>query len=105
MIVDSGKVNSWVVGRHNYRVQRRKEYGAGAASTTTRNINAAKIWTDQPVDQVAHRELEEKISTLFQEFEEIKKQVLPLRERIQELRNQRSDVMADVVSHQKSFGQ
>lgn len=61
MITNSG-LSSWVTGRSIYRISRRREYGPSATSTQVRDLKRAHIWTDQPVNTTAKRELQENIN-------------------------------------------
>lgn len=97
MIVQSN-INTFVVGRlHNSTVGRR-EYGAGAISTTTKNVKPARFWTEGPVDQSARREIEGRIAALRAEFDALKESVRPIRHRLGELRAEREGLMKEAVS-------
>jgi hypothetical protein len=99
MITRNGAVSSWVVGNHNYRVSRRAEYGSGATSTTTKNVAPARFWTDRPVDGSRRREIEARIASLVRDYEELKEQVLPVRERIAKLKADLDNNEKEVVSY------
>lgn len=98
LITESGTVNSWVTGRHSFRVNRRREYGPGATSTLARTINRGKYWTDQPADVTARREIEERKKKLDADFEEMKTEVKGIRDKIEELDSKRADLVAETVS-------
>ena len=91
------RIGSWASGRLVYRTTRRAEYGPGATSTTTRSIRPAQIWTDQPVDAGARREVEEKIEALKSEFEEMRERMRLLKDRAEELKTERGDLNAAIV--------
>lgn len=90
-------VTTFIAGRHNYSVQRRREYGAGATSTTTKTIRSARNWTDQPVDTGIKRDLEDKIASRRHQFDVLKEEAPPLRERIDELSREMSAVQDQAV--------
>lgn len=94
-IVDSG-LRDWVAGRHVYTVSRRAEYGPGAASTTTKNVNRAKYWTDQPVDAREKRELQEKVDAYTQEFDALKAEVLVVRPKLNEIKAEKLPMQEEV---------
>lgn len=52
-------IDSWVTSKSSYSIIRRKEYGPGATSTRVREVRKAAVWTDQPVDFTAKRNLQE----------------------------------------------
>ncbi|KAH7418039.1 P-loop containing nucleoside triphosphate hydrolase protein [Cadophora sp. MPI-SDFR-AT-0126] len=87
-IVDGEKVTHFVTGSNFYQVSRRKEYGPGAVSTTTKNVTDAVNWTDQPVDISAKREVQERIDALEREFDELKAEIKPLRAALAEKKEQ-----------------
>ncbi|KAG4431752.1 hypothetical protein IFR05_012767 [Cadophora sp. M221] len=78
-IVAGEKVTHWVTGSTFYQVSRRKEYGPGAVSTTSKNVSDAANWTDQPVDASAKREVQERIDAMGSDFEALKSEIKPLR--------------------------
>ena len=98
-ILVQSKCNTWVTGRHYYRVNSRKEYGPHATSTVTRNVMPARMWTDRPVDGSRRHEIESRIEELVRAFNELKRQIVPLRERIKKLKDDRKDVTKEIVSH------
>ena len=86
MLMDSS-ISTWVTKRTSYRVSRRREYGPSATSTQTRNIKKAAVWTDQPIDLTAKRELQETISNLQEELDGIKREVQDLKSSEEEQTN------------------
>ena len=67
-------ISQWVTKTSIYRVQRRREYGPGATSTVVRAIRKAQVWSDQPVDASTKRELQQKVTQLTIEREEVVRQ-------------------------------
>ena len=98
-VVSSGAVKSWVSGKHSYAIVGRAEYGPGATSTTTKIIGSSKYWTDQPVDSSARREMETKINDIRRGFEELKREVEPIKERMNQLKDDRTAVSKAAVSN------
>lgn len=90
-------VATFVAGRHHYNVQRRREYGDAATSTTTKTVRQARNWTDQPLDTGIRRDVEEKIESLRQQFQTMKDEVVPLKEKMAELRIEKSTLDANIV--------
>ena len=60
-LLQNSPIQSWVTSKSTYRITRRREYGPSAMSTLVKNIRKAIVWTDQPVDLTAKRELQENI--------------------------------------------
>lgn len=73
--MESGPISSWVAGRQSYQVIRRREYGPSATSTRVRQLRPARIWTSQPVDNAAQRDLGNNISEWKRELVEIGEQM------------------------------
>lgn len=98
MLVDS-PISNFVTGKHSFTTTRRREYGPNAVSTMTKTIRPARNWTDQPVDGAEKRELQENINNWNEEIEAMKAQVLPIREKILDLRTEMTKVKNEVVRH------
>lgn len=60
-LLQNSPIQSWVTSKSTYRITRRREFGPDAKSTLVRDIRRANVWTDQPVDLTAKRELQENI--------------------------------------------
>jgi chromosome segregation ATPase len=99
MIIEDGSLVSWAAGKQLYQISRRREYGPDAQTTITKSVNAAKYWTDQPVDTSASREIQQRIDELDAEFNELKQQVLPIREERDEKISKRKEIEGEIVSH------
>ncbi len=81
-------IANWVSGKASYQIIRRREYGPGATSTRVRDLKKGRIWTDQPVDTGAKRELQMNIDQWRDEAQELKRQADEANEEIQRLRDQ-----------------
>lgn len=92
------QLTSWVTGRYSYRVSRRREYGPGATSTATRNIRKAQVWTDQPVDTTAQRELQSNVDGWKEEFAVMKQEKTNMVQELQDLELQKADIAQEHVS-------
>ncbi|KAL4817728.1 P-loop containing nucleoside triphosphate hydrolase protein [Aspergillus spinulosporus] len=73
--LEQGSISSWVAGKQNYTINRRREYGPGAISTRVRQVRPARVWTSQPVDASAKAELQRRIQELRSEAEAIKERI------------------------------
>lgn len=93
----SSAVSTFVTGRSHYSVQRRREYGPGATSTTTKSIQNARYWTGQPIDTNDKHELEETVKGLRENFEVMKVDSGKLKEKLRELSDQRSSILETIV--------
>ncbi|KAI9845607.1 MAG: Structural maintenance of chromosomes protein 5 [Thelocarpon superellum] len=76
---------SWVTAKATYQITRRREYGPGATSTRVRDLTKASVWTDQPVDVAAKRELQDNIHGWRQELEEYQRQIDEAKRKTDEL--------------------
>ena len=96
-LLERSNITSWVTSKSSYRVSRRKEYGAGASSTQVREVKKAIVWTDQPVDLSAKRELEESISSWLEEREALKRELSDLQELIEQARTKYGEAREEKV--------
>ena len=97
-LIQNSPIATWVAGKSFYRINRRREYGPGATSTQVRDIRPAQVWTDQPVDMAAKRELQHKIGNWEQEM-------VGLRQRLEENRVELEKVKekAEILEGDKVF--
>ncbi|KAI5778738.1 hypothetical protein EDC01DRAFT_723898 [Geopyxis carbonaria] len=70
-VEESGSITNWISGRSSYRAMRRY----GVLSTRIQNINRAKMFNVQPVDFERKREIQQNISMLKDEFDELKNEL------------------------------
>jgi DNA repair exonuclease SbcCD ATPase subunit len=102
-------ISQFAAGKNMYRVTRRKEYGAHAASTRVRQIQRGQFWTDQPVDTAEKTELNRRVEEMKAQVNEVQAQFSALRkeqipaleaqyqeinEKEQELRKQKGELQA-----------
>ena len=90
MLQNSG-IDNWITNKFSYRIVRRREYGPSATSAQVRDIRKAMMWTNQPVDMSAKRDLQENIhgwteekDALEQKNRELNAEISGLRELITE---------------------
>lgn len=77
-VMESGRIpsiSSWVAGKQNYQVVRRREYGPNASTTRVRQVKSAQVWTSQPVEQSAKQDVTQHIQELRMEMREIEQQM------------------------------
>lgn len=84
-ILDGAAINSFAAGKQSYRVTRRREYGASAASTRVKSIDPGRFWTNQPVDMTEKTELNQNWSEIQDELSQLKAQLNESRQKKEEL--------------------
>jgi hypothetical protein len=102
-VISESRIGAWASGKHTYRITRRMEYGAGAISTMTKNVRQARLWSDQPVDMSAKREIDDRIQTLLEQHRAMGAEVGPLREKKAELTNERTPLDNEIVCFPITF--
>ena len=85
-LLERSNLTSWVTTKSSYRVSRRREYGPGATSTQVREVKPAVVWTDQPVDLTAKRELEESIAGWREEVDAFRQELKDLGAKVKQAR-------------------
>ncbi|KAK7756589.1 Structural maintenance of chromosomes protein 5 [Diatrype stigma] len=81
-LMDGERITTWATGQTMYRITRRREYGAGAVSTTTRKIAPGSFWKDQAPDDGERARLQECRQVADSEFAELKKRFAELHVRL-----------------------
>ena len=92
-----GFINSWASNRTLYKRTHRKEYGDAGKSTTTRDIQVAAFWKDQPVDSAERTELHEARARVKSEWQELVDQARTLKSEIQGLIEQKEEATKTLV--------
>lgn len=89
--LQNSPIDSWLTSKSSYNIVRRREYGPDATSTRVREVRRATVWTDQPVDLAAKRELQENIqgwgeelTTFGEKNSEAQDEIVRLRDSIRE---------------------
>ena len=111
MLQDS-PIGSWVTSKSHYRITRRREYGPGATSTLVKPIRPGRVWTDQPVDLTAKRELQDNIDGWKQEIaglrtqtEEANSRMNEYRKAVNELGEEEKAISTEKAAKQKAIGE
>ena len=97
-IVEGEIINSWATGRSSYRVTRRREYGAGAVSTSSKLIPAGRFWKDQPVDSEEKRNINRRMNEAKDEWQQLKQQHSELKEAIRGFDDRKAAIVSSIVS-------
>lgn len=89
-------ITSAVAGKYSYRFTRRREYGAAGSSTATKDIQPARVWTNQPVDVSAKAALQRELNEHKSDLEEIKNELSRLGAKKKELGAEASQVNEEI---------
>ena len=98
MLVNS-PIDTWVTSKSSYRILRRREYGPSATTAQVRDVRKAVIWTDQPVDISAKRDLQENIEGWGEEVRSYEQQVKELQNQLVRMREQIQEKDAEIVRY------
>ncbi|KAH7037584.1 RecF/RecN/SMC N terminal domain-containing protein [Microdochium trichocladiopsis] len=103
-ITQHEQIAAWATGMTMHRISRRREYGPGATSTTTRQINKGQYWTDQPVDNSETVRLETRLKELEEDFNKLKAENNTKKEQLDEMASDAKSVQEriDDLRAQKS---
>lgn len=111
-LLQNSPVGSWVTSKSHYRITRRREYGPGATSTQVKPMRSGTVWTDQPVDLTAKRELQERIQGWTDEIAELTAQNKEAQRKIEEHRREKNhiaeeekELAAEKAAKQKALGE
>ncbi|MCJ1308741.1 Structural maintenance of chromosomes protein 5 [Agyrium rufum] len=111
-LIQRSALSSWVTSKSVYRINRRREYGPGATSTNVRDTHPAQVWTDQPVDLSAKRELQESVDRweteirgLQDEVERLKSQMQKIKERVLNLEKEAKELDLEKKAKQKALNE
>ena len=96
-MLQNSPIQTWVTRKSVYRIVRRREYGPGAVSGSVRDTPSAVVWTDQPVDLRAKRELQENIAGWEEEAQAIRKKLEVMQVQLAELKKAKAAVDAAKV--------
>lgn len=96
---DGEKINSFATGKIYHRITRRREYGPGATSTITKNIQPGRWWTDEPVDSAAKAELEQRLKALQHEIAEIRQEFETTKAEQETVEDQITEINHEKVRH------
>lgn len=103
--IEASPINSYVCGKVSYQTTRRREYGAGATSTRTREIKPARVWTQQAVDTTAKRGYQENIGEWGDNLNEIREMLKDTQRELNEIKGRKEDLRTEkVFSLYRNFG-
>lgn len=107
-LLQNGPIENWVTKRSSYKIVRRREYGPNATSTNVREVRRAQIWTNQPVDIRAKRDLQENIEGWSGELKEFQAEaeaaqaeIVTLRTTILEIQEEVNNLQGEKAAKQK----
>lgn len=90
-------INCWASNRTLYRRTHRKEYGDAGKSTTSRDIQVAAFWKDQPVDSAERTELRESRLRVKNEMRELLDQKNELKNEVKDIVQQQEEATTKLV--------
>lgn len=96
--INDTQLNSFVAGSSSYRTSRRREYGPDAVSTSTKKIQPARHWTDQPVDTSGNAEIQSRIDSMKAEFADMKTRSLAMKAKYEEYASRIESLDEELVS-------
>ncbi|CAJ2504236.1 Uu.00g116300.m01.CDS01 [Anthostomella pinea] len=100
-IVSAERIPSWAAGHTYYRVTRRREYGTGAMSTTTRRIQPGRFWTDQPVDSSEKAAIQKEINEITDEMATLTQEGREKKSKLKAINDSEGDVLRDIENLRK----
>ncbi|RYP06854.1 hypothetical protein DL764_002902 [Monosporascus ibericus] len=95
-LVNGERISNWAAGQIMYRITRRREYGAGAVSTTTRKVIPGSFWKDQLPDDGESARLQQRHDELRDEVEELKRALQELNNKIQGINEGEEQVREEI---------
>ncbi|OJJ69965.1 hypothetical protein ASPBRDRAFT_647418 [Aspergillus brasiliensis CBS 101740] len=99
----TGRLSSWVSGRLNYAVMRRREYDA--VSSRLRPLRPARVWTSQPVDASERQTVTQKIRALKSEVQELQEQINSEKARLEQLGQKHTDLKQELSELDREKGE
>lgn len=97
-IVNSIRISQWAAGKQSYTVRRRKEYGPQAMTTITKNIQAGRFWTSQPVDSQEKVELTRQMNEKRGEKDLLRTENNEIKEKLNGIAEQKREINKKIVS-------
>ncbi|KAL6721930.1 Structural maintenance of chromosomes protein 5 [Lecanora helva] len=111
-LLHNSAISYWATNRSTYRIIRRREYGSSATSTQVKQVRPAVVWTEQPVDLTAKRELQESIQGWSDEMNAIKtanaeaqNKIQGHREAMTRISEEEKEIVAEKTAKQKALGE
>ena len=100
-IVSGDKLITWASGKLSYRVTRRREYGPGAVSTSTKGVPSGRFWTDEPVAVAEKRELKQARDEIGAQVAELVEEINKLKATDREISEEFDSLEAKIVRFAK----
>lgn len=97
-LFEDQKISQWATGSTRFQVIRRREYGPGAETTSTKQVRPGQFWTDQPVDNSEKTELQHKWEVKEEEKQELIKAFQEAKDQLGQLEDKENEVVAEIVS-------
>ncbi|KAK8042146.1 P-loop containing nucleoside triphosphate hydrolase protein [Apiospora rasikravindrae] len=101
-LFEGQKISQWATGSTRFQVIRRREYGPGAETTSTRQVRPGQFWTDQPVDNAEKADLQNKLEAKEEEKQELIKDFGEAKDRLAELENKDKEIAEEILRSDKS---
>lgn len=111
-LLQKSPVQQWVSGKTIHLITRRREYGDNATSTRVQPVRRGTVWTEQPVDLTAKRELQDNIQGWKEETDALKasnseaqKKIEGYRDAMNEAADEEKAISAEKAAKQKALGE
>ncbi|CAK7218603.1 Structural maintenance of chromosomes protein 5 [Sporothrix curviconia] len=95
-VMASDNISVWVSNDQMYRVNRRREYGAHAVSTSVRDVRPGRFWKEAQVDMSEKAELQRKLDGFNADFAALKDEMQQLKEKAADPVRMISEVDAEI---------
>ncbi|CAK7268817.1 Structural maintenance of chromosomes protein 5 [Sporothrix epigloea] len=79
-VVANDTISVWASRDQVYRVNRRREYGAHATSTSVRDVRPGRFWKEAQVDMSEKADLQQQLESHIAKFSELKDEMQKLKE-------------------------
>ncbi|KAK7969351.1 hypothetical protein PG988_008424 [Apiospora saccharicola] len=96
-LFEGQKLSQWATGSTRFQVIRRREYGPGAETTSTKQVRPGQFWTDQPVDNSEKTELQNKLEAKEEEKQELIKAFQEVKDQLGELEEKENEMVAEIT--------
>lgn len=94
--VKASPINSWVAGKQSYSITRRREYGEGAVSTSSRQVRPSTLFSDQPVAVEESRRLDQQALEARQAMDELRSQNDEIRKEVQTVSEEKETLQSEM---------
>lgn len=97
MVVANDNIGTWVSKDQMYRINRRREYGAHAVSTTVRDVRPGRFWNAAQADLSEKADLQKKLDQGNDELRTLQEEMRALKEQLAVPTQQSAEVDAEIV--------